>query len=104
MISDETRIIDLTVGELKHLFISLSKSEIHQVNSQTKQDRRELRLIDLEKLCMQYGFAKQTVYTWVFEKKIPFIKIGKRLKFDTDEINTWIEKYKYKARERSRYG
>jgi excisionase family DNA binding protein len=34
--------------------------------------------------------ARQTVYGWVNERKIPFKKFGKRLYFRASEIDKWI--------------
>ncbi|MEI8390018.1 MAG: helix-turn-helix domain-containing protein [bacterium] len=33
-----------------------------------------------------------TIYTWVYNKKIPHMKIGGALRFSEQEIIDWIEK------------
>lgn len=38
------------------------------------------------------GIAKQTLYQWCSEKKIPHKKIGSKTFFDADELDAWIGK------------
>lgn len=40
------------------------------------------------------GTKKSTVYKWVHENRIPYYKIGRRVMFNADEINDWIESRK----------
>ncbi len=41
--------------------------------------------------CSEYlGITKGTLYAWVSHKRIPYIKIGKLVKFDVKEIDHWI--------------
>jgi len=40
------------------------------------------------------GTKKSTVYKWVHENRIPYYKIGRRVMFNRDEINDWIESRK----------
>jgi excisionase family DNA binding protein len=34
--------------------------------------------------------ARQTIYGWIFERKIPFEKHGKRLYFRKSEVDKWL--------------
>jgi len=34
--------------------------------------------------------ARQTVYDWIFKRKIPYEKFGKRLYFRKSVIDTWL--------------
>ncbi len=47
---------------------------------------------NLEALCnyLPDRPAKQTVYGWVFQKKIPYHKKGKKLQFLKSEIDEWL--------------
>lgn len=47
---------------------------------------------NLEALCnyLPDRPAKQTVYGWVFQKKIPYHKKGKKLQFLKFEIDEWL--------------
>ena len=48
--------------------------------------------LDIDQLCdyLPWKPAKQTVYTWVSERKIPFKKPNKNLVFSKKEIDLWI--------------
>ena len=35
--------------------------------------------------------ARSTIYTYVYDRKIPHIKIGERIVFDEDDLNAWID-------------
>jgi excisionase family DNA binding protein len=35
---------------------------------------------------------KRTIYDWVYEKRIPYYKIGGILRFSSDEIDNWLKK------------
>ncbi len=48
-------------------------------------------LLDVESLCTLLGLAKITIYKYVSEKKIPYVKIGRRVMFRPDEIESWIK-------------
>ena len=47
---------------------------------------------NIEELCeyLPDRPAKQTVYGWVFQKKIPYHKKGKKLQFLKCEIDEWL--------------
>ena len=44
--------------------------------------------------------TKQTLYDWVSEKKIPFIKSGSKNLFKRDQLEEWMKDRSCKARER----
>lgn len=46
--------------------------------------------LNLEEACALLGYSKSTVYTKVSSKEIPFTKIGKKLYFDSEELEKWI--------------
>lgn len=49
-------------------------------------------LIDVRELSEYLGITVETAYNWVSQKKIPYIKVGRLLRFDLDKINEWLEK------------
>lgn len=51
----------------------------------------EKRFIGIEDLSQYLGLTKGTLYVWVCQRRIPYLKIGKLLKFDIIEIQDWIE-------------
>ena len=51
----------------------------------------EKRFVGIEELATYLGLAKGTVYIWVCQKKIPYLKLGRLVKFDLREIETWLK-------------
>lgn len=45
-----------------------------------------LRLIDINELSRRLSIPKGTLYNWVYLRRIPFIKAGRSLRFDADEV------------------
>ncbi|MFA4888310.1 MAG: helix-turn-helix domain-containing protein [Candidatus Omnitrophota bacterium] len=51
----------------------------------------EKRYLGIEELSQYLGLTKGTLYVWVCQKRIPYLKIGKLLKFDTIELEQWLK-------------
>lgn len=51
----------------------------------------EKRFISIEDLSQYLGLTKGTLYVWVCQRRIPYLKIGKLLKFDIIEIQDWLK-------------
>lgn len=49
------------------------------------------RLINISELSLLLGLSTNTIYTWVSQKRIPYVKCGRLTKFDVREIDKWIE-------------
>ena len=45
------------------------------------------RLIDINELSSRLNIAKGTLYNWVYLRRIPFVKMGRALRFDPNEID-----------------
>jgi excisionase family DNA binding protein len=43
-------------------------------------------LIDINELSRRISVPKGTIYQWVYLRRIPFIKAGRSLRFDADEV------------------
>jgi excisionase family DNA binding protein len=48
-------------------------------------------LLCIEELAGVLKVADQTIRKWVFQKKIPFVKIGKVIRFRPSQIDKWID-------------
>ena len=44
------------------------------------------RLVDINELSQRLSVPKGTLYNWVYLRRIPFIKAGRSLRFDADEV------------------
>ncbi len=54
----------------------------------------ENRLLNVEGSARYLGVRKCTIYSWAARKKIPSVKIGRRLLFDRKDLDDLIEKGK----------
>jgi len=57
------------------------------------------RLLNIDEVSYFTGISKGTLYNWVSQRKIPFVKCNGLLRFDVEDIERWIEDNKISARE-----
>lgn len=51
----------------------------------------ETQYTSIPQLAEFLNVPTNTVRYWVFLKKIPFIKVGRSVRFDMDQIRVWLE-------------
>ena len=90
IINTETRLIDLTVGDLINAISSKQSTSVFE----GKVDEDEIGGIELAENIT--GLARQTIYGKVSERKISFIKIphSKKLYFSKKDLNEWLQSHK----------
>ena len=49
------------------------------------------RLLNVEELSELTGLSKNTIYCWVSQRRIPYVKCGRLTKFDIQRIDEWIK-------------
>ncbi len=49
------------------------------------------KLLTIDQLSDILQVKKNTIYSWTFTRKIPFVKINGALRFKEKAINSWIE-------------
>lgn len=54
-------------------------------------------LMDINELSDYLRLEKQTIYNWLYKKKISGIKIGHVWRFDKDAIDEWLKSHTVKA-------
>lgn len=54
------------------------------------------RFIGVKELAQYLDIKTETVYAWIQQRKIPYTKIGRLVKFETIEIEKWIERNRVK--------
>lgn len=54
----------------------------------------EKRLLSIDELAEYIAVPKGTIYNWISLRKLPFVKIGRRVKFDKQDIDKIIDKRK----------
>ena len=51
-------------------------------------------LLDIGEASKVLGVSSGTLYVWVCQKRIPYVKIGRLTKFDPKDITAWITERK----------
>ncbi len=49
------------------------------------------RLLNVEEVAHMLDMKTGTIYQWVSQRRIPFVKCGRLTKFDLENIGKWIE-------------
>ena len=49
------------------------------------------KLFNIRQLSEYLGTPVGTLYQWVSQRKIPFVKLGRSTRFDMEKIREWIE-------------
>ncbi len=48
-------------------------------------------LINVKQLSESNGLSVFTLYSWINQKRIPYVKVGRLVRFDPRKIEKWIE-------------
>lgn len=56
------------------------------------QINKEKQLLNTEEASEFLGISRNTLYEWVLQRKIPFIKVGRLLKFKQKDLDKWLKK------------
>ncbi len=54
--------------------------------------------ISPQELAQITGLGLQTIYRWTYERRIPYVKVGRRTLFMVDRIIKWLEERSIEAR------
>ena len=57
----------------------------------------ERRYLSPRELAEYTGLSRDTIYLWVRQREIPFIKKSRLVKFDKEEIDKWFKRDKIKC-------
>ena len=57
------------------------------------------RLLDIKEAAEFLNISPNTLYSWVNQRRIPFVKLGRRVKFDLKDLEDWIEHHKVRHQE-----
>lgn len=59
----------------------------------------EKRFIGIKECAEYLDVPVGTLYSWTHQRKIPYLKLGKSVKFDLQELEGWIKKKRVKVYE-----
>ncbi len=54
----------------------------------------ESRLLKKREIADYLGFTIWAIDAWVSQHRIPFVKFGKAVRFDLNDIENWIQEHK----------
>lgn len=58
-----------------------------------------MELISVQQLSEKINFAPRTIYRWVKDRRIPFVKMPSNdIRFDAQKIENWIENRTVKSK------
>ncbi|MBH0178420.1 MAG: helix-turn-helix domain-containing protein [Nitrospira sp.] len=49
------------------------------------------KLIPIQEAAQYTGLSPHTLYTMVSQRRIPYVKVGRLVKFDVDLLDKWIK-------------
>jgi excisionase family DNA binding protein len=54
-------------------------------------------IVDINTLSKYLSISKNTIYSWVNQRRIPYHKVGSLLRFDINQIDEWLKTNKKEA-------
>ena len=61
--------------------------------------REEVRLLNIKEAARFLGTTDKTLYTKIWRREIPFIKLGRSVRFDVRDLEALIERSRIRAEE-----
>ncbi len=56
------------------------------------------KLLNINELAEYLSVKEASIRSWVYKKKIPFIKVGKLIRFKVEDIESWLQSKKEEPR------
>ena len=54
-----------------------------------------MKLLDISQLSEIINIKKKTIYDWTHKGLIPYVKVGRLLRFDLNDIERWLKSNKH---------
>ncbi|HET6873677.1 MAG TPA: helix-turn-helix domain-containing protein [Acidimicrobiales bacterium] len=55
------------------------------------------RLLTIDQLAEHLGTSRRHIRRLVDERRIPFLKVGRFIRFDPDEVSQWLDQARHEA-------
>jgi excisionase family DNA binding protein len=52
------------------------------------------KMLKIDDVVKKMGLIKPTLRLWIQNKSIPFVRVGKLIRFESTDLNRWIESRK----------
>jgi excisionase family DNA binding protein len=56
-------------------------------------------MLNVHELSKELGISESGIYQWISQRKIPFVKIGRTVRFDPEEISKWLSEKKINSQD-----
>jgi excisionase family DNA binding protein len=56
------------------------------------------RLLTVQEAAHLLSVSVSTLYGWVWQRRIPFVKVGRALRFERDDLERFIQSNRFEAR------
>ncbi len=65
---------------------------VSETSNVSEEITSQKQLLDMKEASSYLGVSATTLYTWVIQKKIPFVKVGRLNKFRKKDLDQWLER------------
>jgi len=90
---ERERIRFYPVSKVKEFFSSIgSPAIVSEKPIVSGQITKEKQLLDTAEASEFLGISRNTLYEWIVQRKIPYIKVGRLVKFRREDLQKWLEK------------
>ena len=80
-------------SQVKNFFKSVTSPGIVSENGIVSgQIKKEKQLLDTKEASEFLGISKNTLYEWIIQKKISYIKVGRLVKFRQEDLEDWLKR------------
>jgi NitT/TauT family transport system substrate-binding protein len=55
-------------------------------------------IMTTDQICQAFGISKSTLNNWRKEKGLPFIKVGRTVRYDYQAVIDWLKKHEVSGR------
>jgi len=62
------------------------------------QTKAETGLITIQEAAKFLAVSESTLYGWVWQRRIPFVKVGRSLRFELAELQKFVQSNRFPAR------
>jgi excisionase family DNA binding protein len=77
--------------ELKREFVMPLENDLPKQVVQVDKVIPDRRYVDIKFLSTYVGIKEPTIRDWIRSKRIPFLKVGKVIRFDLCQIDEWLQ-------------
>lgn len=57
-------------------------------------------LLTISQVAAKLGISEGTLYNWISQKKIDYIKVNRQVRFSEEQLQRWIDKHTVKAQKK----